>query len=259
MKKKEEVISNIIKKFNINNNHGYSLMEILVVMVMMGIVGAVVAPQISFNNESKAEIEGRNQLKNVFQQARQRAISQTSAIRIMPDPDNPDTQIIVEFAKSKGCASLTKLTEDANGGDTELKVLSTDGFSIADTIKVGSDDTDNEITGMDSTNLTFTLGLPLGSSQGANSSIELANNWESDFSFQKEDLTLPQKKYNSQSLATFISDVPDWKVCFNSRGVASIYDGNLAPQPSLTLTVTNTTNNLEETLTLLKGGAIETN
>lgn len=253
MKKKEDVISNIIKNFKVNDN-GYSLMEVIVVMVMMGIIGAVAAPQISFRNESKAEIEGRDKVKNIFQRARQRAISQTSAIRIMPDPDNPDAQFIVEFAKSKSCASLTKLAENASGADTVLTVLSADGFSINDKIKVGGDNTDNKI--LATTDSTITLGVQLGSSQPKNSKIELANNWEQDFAFQKEDLTLPYKQ--SEQLATFTSDVPNWIVCFNSRGIASIYDTNLKPLESLTLTVTNENTELTEKLQLLKGGAMKT-
>jgi prepilin-type N-terminal cleavage/methylation domain-containing protein len=265
MKKKEEVISNIIKFLKVNNN-GYSLMEVIVVMVMMGIIGAVVAPQISINNESKAEIEGRDQIKGLFQKVRQRAISQTSAYRIMPDPNSPDTQFIVEFAKSKSCASLTKLAVDANAGDKELTVLSASGFSANDEIKVGGDSTDNNITA--TSDSTITLGVELGSSQPTNSTVELANNWRSDsstkpdplatkgFAFQKEDVTLPYKQ--SEKLATFTSDIPNWIVCFNSRGIASVYDSNLASQASLTLTVTNETNNLTETIKVSKGGSIET-
>jgi hypothetical protein len=57
---------------------------------------------------------------------------------------------------------------------------------------------------------------------------------------------------------TVSANVTNWTLCFNSRGIASIYDNSGTSQPKLELTFKDASTN-EETLTILKGGAIATN
>jgi prepilin-type N-terminal cleavage/methylation domain-containing protein len=231
------------------NNRGYTLVELLSLMAIMGVLAAVAAPQL-LNNDAKNTADGRSQIKGLLQQTRGRAVSTTSAIRIKPDPSQPDGKLSIEIADTRGCESLTKLSEDAKDVDNDLKVLSTNGFVEGDLIKVGGDTTANEILAIDKMNSVITLGLPLGSDQSKDSKIELAENWKSDPSFLIDDLTLPKK-------VALTTNISDWTLCFNSRGIASIYDDQGTTQPELVFTITNTSNSDQETLTVLKGGAIK--
>ncbi|BAQ64564.1 hypothetical protein GM3709_1329 [Geminocystis sp. NIES-3709] len=220
-------------------------------MTIMGIIGALAGPRLLFN-DSSATSDGTTQIKGILQQTRGRAISTTSAIRLIPDSTNPESKFTIEIANTRGCESFTKLREAATSTDTELKVYSTSGFVEGDRIKVGSDSTSNEILAIDKTNSIIKLGVALGSAQNLDKTVELADNWRADGSFQADDLTLPEK-------AIFTSNIPDWTLCFNSRGVAYIYDKEGDSQPNLTLSISSTIDGGGETLTVLKGGAIQTN
>ncbi|MGI0480206.1 pilus assembly FimT family protein [Geminocystis sp. CENA526] len=241
----------IFKVFKSRKKTGYTLLELLCLMTIMGIIGVLTAPRFLFN-ESKSASDGRNQIKGILQQTRGRAVSTTSAMRIKPSPNSATNKFAVEIANTRGCESLTKLAEDVSITDTDLKVLkvySTRGFVVGDRINVGSED-DNEIIAIDTTNSTITLGTALGSDQKKDATVELSNNWRADGTFQEDDITLPNQ-------ASFTANVSNWMLCFNSRGIAYIFDNEGNLKPNLTLTISN--NNNEDTITILQGGAIETN
>jgi len=256
MKKKQAIINNLFKQYyRKNQNDGYTLIEILTVLAIFAILTAVAEPNLVRDNSATADIDAQNQVKTILQQVRGRAISNTSAVRLRPDPSQPDNKFLVEIAQSRGCTALTKLTEDTDTTTKILKVISTKGFSVNDKIKIGSDSDDNNIT--DTSDDTITLGDEIGTVQKEKSIIELKDNWSEDRRLQGEDVTLPLTKDKTSALATFTADLTDWTLCFNSRGVAYIFDENNNLQPSLELTITNVTNNEEETITINQGGAIE--
>ncbi|MBL1209878.1 prepilin-type N-terminal cleavage/methylation domain-containing protein [Geminocystis sp. GBBB08] len=251
MQKKEEIITNIIKKLN-KDNSGYTLMELLVTLAIFGIITAVAIPYLSLKRESSAEIDGKDQVIGILQQARNTAIGNTSAVRIKPDPAKPTNKFLVEIAKTRGCNSVTKLTQNASS-TTDIKVVSSGGFNVGDAIKVGG--TAANITGIPDS-VTITLGSPISASTGA--VVELADNWSLNRRLQGDDVTLPEDKgYNTpKALATFTADITNWSMCINSRGIVYIFNGNNQLQSQLTLTLTNTTNNQTKNITIKQGGAI---
>lgn len=235
----------LILSLTYQKSDGYSLVEIISVLVILGILAIAIGPQFDFRNPTA---DSYTQLKGILQQTRGRAISTTSAIRIKPDPSQPDNKLILERANSRGCESVTKLSAPAIG--TNLPVYSTSGFQVGDEISVGSSGS-YKILGIPGAAAIIQVGAPgLGSTQPVDSVVELVNNWQNDNSLSTKDLTLAKD-------AKISANVSDWTICFNSRGVAFIYDSILSQQNSLVLTLSNTINSNTETLTILKGGAIQ--
>jgi prepilin-type N-terminal cleavage/methylation domain-containing protein len=232
-----------------NGNQGYSLLEMISAMIILGIVSAIAAPHF-FNRHNDPVIDGTSQVEQILQQIRGRAIATTSAIRLKVDENNPKQKLSMEISTTRGCDSTGHLSAAAEGIDTELQLVSTRGFEVGDQISVGSDSNNNEILAVDESNSKITLGTSLGSSQPVKSKIELLNNWIPDAALLPEDLTLPEN-------AAISSETPDWTICFNSRGIASLYDDTGTAQGKLVLTIQNTINKDKKDLTILKGGAIE--
>ncbi|BAQ60596.1 hypothetical protein GM3708_1002 [Geminocystis sp. NIES-3708] len=252
MKKKSAIIINLFKSLNINKNDGYNLIEILTALAIFGILSAIAAPTIlQQRGESTAEIDGRNQFKNILLQVRNTAVASTSAIRIKPDPDQPENKFLVEIAQTRGCGSVTKLSEDASS-TTDIKVLSSAGFNVGDKIAVGG--TEADIIGIPDS-LTIQLGTAVTKPKDA--VVELADNWSENKRLQGDDVTLPQDKRKDppKALVTF-TPKENWTMCVNSRGIISILDGNNAPISSLTLTFKNLTTQQQELITINQGGAI---
>lgn len=257
--KKTQFLSNFIKSLKTSQNYGYTLVEVLTVLVILGIMGALVGPRLFFGDSSSASGDAYNLAKSLVGVTRQRAISQTSAARLSFDPNQSD-KFLIEIANTRGCEALTRLSEDAGSSQTDIKVYSTGGFAEGDFLKVGGDTANNEVIGiLDAT--TIRLGQALGSSQNKNGTVELVENW-------KEDSALNLKKnINGKSVYEYLqlpenvtvsSNITNWTLCFNSRGIATIYDNSGNSQAKLELTFKDGSSN-EETLTILKGGAIETN
>ena len=227
-------------------HRGYSLIEILTVLFIAGILLGLMAPMISHNNQLSDSVSQTKQILNV---ARSRAIATTSAIRVQEDSANSQPKLIVENAVTRGCEATTQLSVSANSTDTDLFVFSTSGFFVGDILKIGNDTDNNQILAIDSGSSIITLGNTIDTTQAVNSDVELVNNWSSDASLLSQDLTLPED-------IQITANVTDWKLCFNSRGIAYVYDASGIVNQNLVLTLTNSKNNQSETLTVLKGGAI---
>ncbi len=227
-------------------NLGYTLPEVLAVVSIIGVLSTITGPMKAWYENSLGN--GTNQTVGLFNLIRMRAISTTSAYRIKPDPLDPNTKFKVEISKTRGCESSTQLIADATREDTELSVASARGLVVGDSIKVGNDKTSNEIIATDTS--TITLGEPLGSSQTANSTVELVNNWLNDPNFVEEDLSLPKDIEMS-------SNYTDWTLCFDSRGIANLYDAYGVVNSNLTLTLGKNYNNKTNEITVLQGGSIK--
>ena len=247
-----------------NKASGYTLAEMIVTTLVLGILIAIAAPRLSQNDPVADSFD---QLKNILELSRNRSISTTSAIRILADPDR-DNALIVEISETRGCDSRTRLSDGAGTTDKDLRVLSTDGFQVGDEIIVGDDADDNRITAIPAGASVITIGEDLNTSQAADSIVELNNNWRADGAFVQQDLVLDDSNNSVQDDnlvidATFEDDpttlVEGWAICFNSRGIASIFDEDFVEQDSITLTVSSTQKNNTNTeeIKVLRGGAIE--
>ncbi|WP_017293274.1 pilus assembly FimT family protein [Geminocystis herdmanii] len=256
MVKKTKILLNISRLLKYQKNKGYTLIEILVTLAVFGILTAIAAPTIlQQRGESTAEIDGKDQFQGILQKVRNGAIASTSAMRITPDPDQPNNKFLVEIAQTRGCNSVTKLSEDAVN-TADIKVLSSAGFNVGDVITVGGAESD--ILGTPDA-VTLTLGAPISKPKDA--VVELADNWSinSRIGGNRDDVTLPEDKRdknNIKPLATFTADIPNWTMCVNGRGIVYILDANNTPKNSLTLTFKNVNSKQEETITINQGGAI---
>lgn len=237
-------IPRVLKK--IKNNDGYTLPEVMAAVLIIGVLAVIAGPAKSWFENPLAD--GTNQTVGILNLIRMRAISTTSAYRIKPDPSAPNSKFKIEIARTRGCQSSTELTADATATDTELSVASTNGLVVGDSIEVGSDSESNEIIATDAS--TVTLGEELGTAQGANSSVELINNWLNDSRFTEDDVTLP-KDIEMSGTPT------DWTLCFDSRGLANLYDASGIVNSNLTLTLTNTFRGESREITVLQGGSID--
>lgn len=253
---KIKFFSCLINSLKNSQEDGYSLIEILAVLVMVGIMAAMVGPALNMGDSSTSSGDSYNLAKSLVTVTRQRAISKTSAARL--SFDSAAERFVIEMANTRGCEALTRLSEDADSADKEIKVYSTGGFGGDESLKIGSDAKDNKIIGiLDKT--TITLAIPLGSSQAKDSVVEVNTNWVEDSALNvKKSIGNNYEYLQLPENVTVSSNVNNWTLCFSSRGIASIYDTSGAPQPKLELTFKDKSNN-QETLTILKGGAIETN
>ena len=232
-----------------NQNQGYTILEVTLVTILIGVIGALAAPNF-FNRHNNPVTDGISQVEQILQQIQGRAIATTSAVRLKVDQNNPEKKLSMEIATTRGCESTSYLKATASNTDTDLRLLSTKGFVVGDKISVGNDSDNNDILAIDKSTSTITLGSPLGSAQPINSKIEIVNNWIPDGALLPEDLTLPEN-------AKISSNIPDWTICFNSRGIAYLYDNNGSRQDRLILTVQNTITEETKDLSILKGGVIE--
>lgn len=94
---------------------GFTLIEILVVVMLMGVMAALVAPNIRFGiNPLK---DTTNRVAGIFKLARVKAMSQTSAYRVRQDSVN---QLKVERAKS--CFDTSGWTKDISFSTEDLSL-----------------------------------------------------------------------------------------------------------------------------------------
>ena len=228
------------------NSKGFTLTESLAVVTIFGVLAAISAPVILWFN--KPLQNASNQTAGIFKQARMRAIATTSSLRITPDPQSPTTKFKVEASKTRGCAAKTELTELAEGDQRELKVVSTQGFFAGDKIKVGADTSNNNIVATDSS--TITLGEDLGTNQQIDTDVEVINDWVNDGSFFVGDLILPTEIKMTSSLT-------NWKLCFDSRGIANLDNASGVVNGNLTITLKNIKDDKKRDVKIFQGGKID--
>jgi hypothetical protein len=241
-------------------------MEAVTTIAVLGVLTALGAPL--FLGTNKPLQNATDQLEGVFKQVRMRAISTTTAYRVR---QTSPTQLVVEAAATRGCEATTALTAPVAAGATLLPVASTRDFTVGDRINVGSL-TNLAITGIDEGLSTITLA-PLANAQPTGASIELTNNWRQGSlitGITDEDLTLPRAR-NSQEqirIARTPTGTPaNWSLCFNSRGIANLYNGNGQIIPgNLTLNVFRADSGGTQIpgaptgqITVLQGGSVDSN
>lgn len=223
------------------NAKGFTMIELLVILAIIGILAVTVGPQMLFANKSLQN--ATNQVSGIFKLTRTRAMVTTSIRRVKP---TSATQISVQTAQARVCAASTQLTTAATSTDTVLRVASVNDFGIGDQVTVGSSSTNNSIIATDPSANTITLGQSLGSNQSINSDVNLSINWINDPAFSDEDLTLPQ---GIQMTST------NWMLCFDSRGIAKKYNSSVVANGDLTVTIKNT-GNKQNDIKVLQGGAV---
>ena len=228
---------------------GYTLPEILVAMTMASVLAAVAIASNPFGQTSKLN-DAAYQLEGILRQTRSRAIATTSAIRIEPDPDNPNNVLKIESSETRGCEAISALSDDVIASDDEIPILSVGGFNIGDRLKIGSDETDNVVIAIDSNQSLLRLGQELGSSQSEGAVVQLLNNWKPDGALLTEDLTFDEPMEITSNIAN-----DKWRLCFNSRGFARLYDAEGVVNQDLQLTISNTDNNDSQKITVVRGGA----
>ena len=226
---------------------GYTLVELLVVCAIIGILAAIV---ITANPWSENPLKNsRDQVVGILKMARLRAMSTTSTYRVRPDPVNSTKQLKVELTRSGSCDASTTLTTTATTTATTLTVNNTNGFSVGDSIQIGTDATNNNIVSIPD-GQKITLGQALGSAQAVNTSVSLLKNWVNDGNFVTQDLTLT-------SNITMAGNVSNWSMCVNSGGGIAFFNGsNPISSGELAITLTNSKNNETKIITVYQGGAI---
>lgn len=219
-------------------NQGMTFLEVLLVLVVIGVLAAMVAPMWR-ENSLRA---GANQTGSIFRQVRMRAMANTTAYRLRPDPtaivpgSNPPlaSRFFVQAASGRSCGARTNIVNPptvASSGNSSLPVNDTDGFATGAEITVGESLERYTVVSVDDENaILFVGGESLGqlgnSLTGAE--VELANVWNSQpavTGILPEDLALPTNENAGEAVA-FNSTIgaTTWNLCFDAEGTANLYN-----------------------------------
>jgi prepilin-type N-terminal cleavage/methylation domain-containing protein len=232
---------------------GYTLVELLVTMTVLGVLAAVTLNAKPWYENSLGN--GRDQMVGILKLVRLRAMSTTSTYRILPDSANPTRQLKVELTKNGSCQASTNLSAAALTTATSLTVVDNTGFSVGDSIQVGTDAQNNDIISLPD-NSTITLGQALGTDQAANATVTMLKTWVNDSNFMASDLLLPQN-ITMSGKRTDTNAAINWTVCVNSQGFITLYQNTTPINTNLAIALTNSRTSEVKTVTLYQGGAVD--
>ncbi|OKH18738.1 Tfp pilus assembly protein FimT/FimU [[Limnothrix rosea] IAM M-220] len=234
---------------NNTQDQGFTILELLAALAIIGILSAITTPLIMWAN--KPLQNGTYQAAGIFSQGRSRAIATTSALRIQPNPSNPEHSFIVQASDTRSCDPNTTVLTGAIATDSnQLAVVSTQGFAAGDRLKIGDDETENVVLTTDSNSATLTLGKPIGTAHSSGTTVEIIANWQNDKTFFQEDMTLPDT-------VKMIGNLADWELCFDSRGIATVSDTFGIAEDDLEITLISEKSQKEGKIIVFQGGMID--
>ncbi len=167
---------------------GYTLMELLVVMVIMGILSGIVINAKPWYQDPLKNSQDR--LNSVIKSARTRAMVTTSTYRINADPSNPSEAIQIQKIRGGSCRASTTLAQDVAAGETTIVVSDVNGFAIGDRLTVGG--TTANALSVNFGNNTIILGAAVGA-KSVGVTVETVKDWKNDSAFLDEDLNVNKK------------------------------------------------------------------
>lgn len=121
-------------------NQGYTLMELLVVLVLIGILAAVAAPSFALQIKKNRITSHANQLQSTFKFARSEAAKREEQVDlVVVDGKNWEVKVgsetLTVFEPSHGSITITGLQDlsiSATGSTTSTSLTVTDGDSDTD-------------------------------------------------------------------------------------------------------------------------------
>lgn len=99
---------------------GFTLLELLIILALVGIMVAIAAPNISFGVNPLVDVT--NRVAGNFKLVRAKAMSQTSAYRISPNSATDFSTLKVEKAKSCYETNATNWTQDPSFTQEDLSL-----------------------------------------------------------------------------------------------------------------------------------------
>lgn len=154
------------------SHEGFTLLEILIVLVIAGIMAAMSAPYISFGLNPLRDTT--NRVAGIFKLVRSKAMAQTSAYRISLSPTSA-TQLVVE--RNRSCFNTTGWIADPSFTSEDLSLTEAEdirGLAKNEVIQIVGARVNNVVTPLTTWRLCYNSRGLVESNQGlANTNLEL--------------------------------------------------------------------------------------